>query len=190
MVQKEVDKLFLEQFSVLIENVIAQITSSRNRLKKYEAELETMMEKPGDKDFDKAERLADKAANELIAARKKAVSILRGTNKVYKTPEEVAGTNIRVLEDYDDVDMKSELKEILTPLTKSTREEQVSNIVEERKNTPLGKIDDLMAEKQAMHAKYFRLKRKLTNPNDMTPELASMSARYNEINKLSSSKYC
>ena len=30
---------------------IGQITSSRNRLKKYEAELETMMEKPGDKDF-------------------------------------------------------------------------------------------------------------------------------------------
>ena len=166
----------------LLEQVIANITSSRNRLKKYSAELDTMMERPGDKDFDRAERLAEKAANDLSSARTRAVQILRGSGKAYQTAEQLKGTNIRPLEEFDDVEMKEELKELLSPLVKSTRQEQTANVVEERKNSPLIQIDTLLAEKKAMAPKYFRLKNRLTE-GEVSSELVAMQQRYDEIAK-------
>ena len=140
------------------------------------------MERPGDKDFDRAERLAEKAANDLSSARTRAVQILRGSGKAYQTAEQLKGTNIRPLEEFDDVEMKEELKELLSPLVKSTRQEQTANVVEERKNSPLIQIDTLLAEKKAMAPKYFRLKNRLTE-GEVSSELVAMQQRYDEIAK-------
>ena len=69
-------------------------------------------------------------------------------NDVPKRLEQAAKTKRFVqIEDLDDESLLQEARDMLAPLTKSTRQEANANVVEERRTSTMGQMADLKAER-------------------------------------------
>ena len=182
---------------VLIEDAIKNLKSSKAKIARIVNDEASLDELPNVAENDprrgKLKTRFETAQNELELVRTVLQSVLRD-----KDNDIPVGTNLAVkratqpkrfiqIEDLDDESLLQEARELLVPLTKSTRQEANANVVEERRTSTMGQMADLKAERIPLLKEKGKLLLAGGGPNqrllDITVRLQQISKELGKLQK-------
>ena len=178
---------------VYLETAIKNIKSAKGKIARIVKDEASLDELPNVAENDprrgKLKSRFEKAQEQLEEGRYDLrMALTAKDNDVPKRLEQAAKTKRFVqIEDLDDESLLQEARDMLAPLTKSTRQEANANVVEERRTSTMGQMADLKAERIPLLKEKGKLLLAGGGPNqrllDITVRLQQISKELGNLQK-------